>query len=117
MMHGVGLGAVKLSFLFFYRRIFVIQKSSIFAITTAAMIIVVSMWTVVFFFGHLFACGINFSAWWGRHFETECVSLDFELSFALSDFLMDVSIMAMPIPMVSPYLLRNLCWLNRVRGS
>lgn len=103
-MQVLALGAVKLSFVFLFRRIFVVNKSSNFAVATLTMIIIISVWTVAFFFAFLFACGKKFSAWWSPYFRTECIGLDFENGFALSDFLMDVLILSMPLSMVSAYL-------------
>ena len=107
-MQVIQLGAIKLSFVFFFRRIFVVGKSSNFALLTASMIGIISIWIIAFFLAFLFACGRHLSAWWSPSFQTECIhSLAFEYGFALSDFLMDVIIMAMPVPMVSPFLNRR----------
>ena len=75
MMQVLALGCVKLSFLFFYRRIFVNRSSSWFGKITAALIVIVVMWTVSFFFALLFACKGNWSAWWGSVLDlaTKCV--------------------------------------------
>ena len=106
-MQVAALGAVKLSFVFFFRRIFIVHVSRKFAIASTAMISIIIIWTVAFFFGFVW-CGTRFSAWWGPHFRTECTGLSFENGLVLSDCIMDVLIMAMPIPMVSPYLLHSL---------
>ena len=107
VMQVIQLGAIKLSFVFFFRRIFVVHKSSNFAILTASMIGIISIWIIAFFLTFLFACGHHLSAWWSPSSKTECVhTLAFQNGFTLSEFLMDAIIMAMPVPMVSPYLNR-----------
>nr|AUW30967.1 putative GNAT-family acetyltransferase [Cladonia uncialis subsp. uncialis] len=101
MMQVLQLGAIKLSFVFFFRRIFVVNKSSRFAHVTTAMIVVISLWIVAFFFGFLLACKDHTSIWWNAASQNSCFNfLAFENGFALSDSLMDVMIMAMPVPMV-----------------
>ena len=103
MMQVLALGCVKLSFLFFYRRIFVNRSSSWFGKIIAALIVIVVMWTVSFFFALLFACKGNWSAWWGSVLDlaTKCVqTLQLELALVVSDFIVDVLIMIVPIPMV-----------------
>ncbi|KAL8724599.1 MAG: hypothetical protein Q9166_007856 [cf. Caloplaca sp. 2 TL-2023] len=65
MMQMLALGCVKLSFLFFYRRVFITGVSTWFSKATTGLIIIVLVWTVAFFFALLFACKGNWSAWWG----------------------------------------------------
>lgn len=107
-MQVLQLGAIKLSFVFFFRRIFVVNKSSRFAHVTTAMIVVISLWIVAFFFGFLLACKDHTSIWWNAASQNSCFNfLAFENGFALSDSLMDVMIMAMPVPMVGSFLDRR----------
>ena len=107
-MQVLQLGAIKLSFVFFFRRIFVVNKSSRFAHVTTAMIVVISLWIIAFFFGFLLACKDHTSTWWNAASQNSCFNfLAFENGFALSDSLMDVMIMAMPVPMVGSFLDRR----------
>lgn len=97
------LGFVKLSFVFLFRRIFLIGGSSTFRIASLAMIILIILWTVSFFLITLFACRGNFSALWTsvETLLTMCIAtLPAGLGFSLSDFIMDLMIMAIPVPMV-----------------
>lgn len=106
MMQMLALGCVKLSFLFFYRRVFTTGTSTWFSKVTKSMIIIVLLWTAAFFFALLFACKGNWSAWWGwvMDLSTKCVhTLQLELGLVTSDFVTDVLIMVLPIPMVSSY--------------
>ena len=106
-MQVLQLGAIKLSFVFFFRRIFVVNKSSRFAYVTTAMIVIISLWIIAFLFGFLLACKDHTSTWWDAATQNSCFNfLAFENGFALSDSLMDFMIMAMPVPMVSFFLNR-----------
>lgn len=103
MMQVLQLGFVKLSFVFFFRRIFSTSSTTPFGITTLAMAILVILWTVAFFFSTLFACRGNFAAWWisVKLLRTKCFAIiPFEGAFALSDIIMDFIIVVMPMPMV-----------------
>ena len=93
------LGLVKLAFLLFFRRVFVTGKTrSRFSVVTLIMLVLVIAWTTAFFLGVLFACGVDFSAWWEG---TSCPQLSFEKGFIISDFLVDLLILILPIPVVS----------------
>ena len=73
-----------------------------------AMLVLLALWTTAFFFSLLFLCRDHWSALWGSQmgFVTYCVNtLQHTLAFALSDMIMDVLVIIMPIPMVrSSYL-------------
>ena len=107
MMQVLGLCFVKLSFVFFYRRIFCHgTNSQPFNILTIAVNIMVVAWTIGFFFAFLLACKGNFAAWWISlaTITSECVkTTSLEYAFAVSDFLIDVIIIGLPIPMVCQY--------------
>ena len=60
-------------------------------------------WTLAFFFAYLFACKGHFSAWWGTGFDhlEHCVNTMAVLyAMAVTDFLADVVIIVLPLPMV-----------------
>lgn len=93
-------GAIKLSVLFFYRRIF---KGKIFDICTYVMICIVVAWTLSFFFAFLFQCGTNFGANWStlKALLTQChAQHTYQLAMAVSDVLTDGLILLIPIPLV-----------------
>jgi hypothetical protein len=97
------LACVKLSFISFYRRIFCTGHGRIFNIATIVMNVTIIAWTLAFFFALLFACRLKFAAWWTsvEALSTECVnSLDLENAFAISDFIMDLFVYVLPIPVV-----------------
>ena len=93
-------GLVKLSVLFFYRRIF---RGKAFDICTKIMIGLVCIWTISFFFVVMFQCGTKFFALWSNLFNNFTYCLDdlvFLKSNSISDIVTDVLILAIPAPMV-----------------
>ncbi|OCL14661.1 hypothetical protein AOQ84DRAFT_15099 [Glonium stellatum] len=100
------LGFIKLSFLCFYRRIFIVDKSDIkdvFNVAVTTMICVISLWTGGFFFAFTFACKGHFTAWWTSAISLieNCVNtLNLLYSMAISDFICDVLIVLLPIPRI-----------------
>ena len=103
LLHTLAQGFIKLSVIIFYRRIFCVGKQPWFSTATVAMVVVVSVWTVAFFFANAFSCRTNFSAYWSplEVLQTRCINtLQELLAFAISDFITDILILCMPIPMV-----------------
>jgi hypothetical protein len=100
------LGLIKLSILFFYRKIFcsVRIRRSIFDIASMVMIGLVIIWMIAYGFGAIFHCGTDPSVAWQpiAIVSIKCASLpDVLEGYAISDFIMDVLIWSMPIPKVS----------------
>jgi hypothetical protein len=99
----LGLGCLKLSFLFFYRRLFCTGHQIWFNRATIFMIVIAIMWTGGLFLAYLFACKTDFWAFW---YSVETVgiycfnTLLFENALAISDLATDVIIFLMPMPMV-----------------
>jgi hypothetical protein len=103
------LGAVKLSFVFFYRRIFTKNAAPKFNIATWFMIGLIIAWTLSFFFAITFICGTDFSAYWTSTTveKANCVDTDaLHNAFAVSDVITDLLIITLPIPMVCESLFR-----------
>ena len=96
------LACSKLSALFFYRRIFYLGgRQSSFNIVIIITAVVVILWLVVFQFLTGFQCGTHFSALWdGTYLEYCVISFPFLYGLAVSDFLLDVWILSLPIPSV-----------------
>lgn len=93
-------GAIKLSVIFFYRRIF---RGKGFEICSKAMMAIIIAWTLSFFFSFLFGCGTNFEANWStlEALLTEChPQHTYQQAMAVSDVLTDALILAIPIPLV-----------------
>lgn len=101
LMQILALATIKLSILFFYRRIF---RGRAFDIASWVLIAVVGAWAVTFFVAILAACGTKIEA----NFQTlgalkgEC-SNTFVILIALAvfDVAVDLAILIMPIPLVS----------------
>lgn len=104
MMQPLALGLTKLSFLFFYRRIFLSgNPRSPFGIATVFTICIIAAWMVSFFFAWVFVCGKHPSIYWyslkassAHCFETRKAIH----GFAISDLLTDLMVFILPIPMV-----------------
>ena len=99
-MQILALATIKFSILFFYRRIF---RGRAFDIASWVLIGVVGAWAVTFVIAILAACGTSIAA----NFETlgalkeECVdTFDILIALAVSDVVVDLAILFMPIPLV-----------------
>lgn len=102
LMQILALATIKLSILFFYRRIF---RGRAFDIASWVLIGVVGAWAVTFFIAILAACGTSIAA----NFQSlgalkgECVdTFDILIALAVFDVTVDLAILVMPIPLVSP---------------
>lgn len=94
------LGCIKLSFLFFYRRVFVKFVAREFSFANLFMIAAVVSWTICFFFLLLFLCGTDFSAYWtnGTTEALYCLPTGkAHMAYAISDVVSDIVIILMPV--------------------
>ena len=101
------LGMIKLSVIFFYRRLF---RGKTFDQYSKGMLAVVGCWTTAFFLGVLFECGTRFENLWSTllNLITHCVDEEiFFKAFAVSDVIIDGLILATPCPIVCPISLRS----------
>ena len=96
-------GFLKLSVIFFYRRIFVTRAWSTFDIVTKVSAVIVVLWTIGFFLVNIFGCGRHFDYGWGPLVEEEhCVDGLVELeALMISDFITDLLVLILPFPIVS----------------
>lgn len=73
--------------------------------STIAMISIISAWTVGFFFSFLFICGKSPASYW-TSVKTEkkfCVATqELHLASAVSDAILDILVILLPVPMVRP---------------
>jgi hypothetical protein len=100
----VAFGSVKLSIIYFYRRVFDTGHSNLFNKLTLGMMIFVAIWTIAFFFGFLFDCGVAFWSNWGPLINdySYCEStFGLTAAFTISDIISDVVIFCMPLGPVS----------------
>ncbi|KAI1820949.1 hypothetical protein F4861DRAFT_520973 [Xylaria intraflava] len=99
----LSLGCTKLSFLFFYRRIFAISPVSKTSLLLVGMIVLISVWMAAFFLAALFACKLDFWAQWQSPIVQieHCISEPkLALALTITDFSTDVIVIAIPIPLV-----------------
>lgn len=112
-MQVLALGFVKLSILYFYRRIFCVVKGDIFDWINKIVVVITIAWSVSFFFAILFSCGTSFYAQWGSIEDTmkHCkIGMPLQNGYGISDFILDVFVLIMPIPKACEIL--NICHLD-----
>lgn len=93
------LGFIRLAILFLYRRFFGSYRS--FNIVNWTLIAIVSGWTVAFFLGLLFDCGLEFDANWGSLGEiAEQCPFGFlpTVVYTILDACLDLFVLVLPIP-------------------
>lgn len=100
------LGFIKIGALLFFRRVFcVLGRKTFFAHATLITIIMVALWIVALDIATGLACGTHFTALWtgARNYANYCHknSWRFLLSLAVSDFILDIWILSLPLPQVS----------------
>ena len=104
LMQVPALASVKLSFLFFYRRIFNTGSVRTFNVLSMALIVIVTCWAISFFFAYVFVCKGHFSAFYDSTQAVEalyCVhTTPLNNGFAISDVITDLMIILLPIPQV-----------------
>ena len=102
VFQATSFACIKLSALFFYRRVLCVGSMSTWLHTaTKISIIIVILWLVVFQFLTGFQCGTHLSASWDGTYLKYCtISFPFLYGLTVSDFLLDVWILALPIPVV-----------------
>ena len=99
----VAYGCIKLSVLFFYRRLFVNGTTRTFDYITKVAIGIIAAWTLTFFFLQLFFCGVHIEKDWGPLIDLESCIDGFKYDDALfiSDLITDVLVIGLPIPIVN----------------
>lgn len=99
IMSPLALGFIKLSILFFYRRIF---RGRAFELLNWILIALVVLWTLGFFLVQVFDCRTHFSTNWGTLAELQkCLSTFHQrLAYSISDVIIDVFIFLFPVPLI-----------------
>lgn len=94
-------GFIKLSVLYFYRRIFVAGMGR-FNIVSNVVIAIVVLWTVGFLLVQIFSCGSHFNYNWGPLVDQlSCVAgLQYLEGLMISDFVTDLLVFFLPFGMV-----------------
>ncbi|KAL9612070.1 MAG: hypothetical protein Q9167_003330 [Letrouitia subvulpina] len=96
-------GFVKLSIIFLLRRIFLVYRPSRFGYITAAMVVLITAWTVTFFFAEIFSCGVHINGYWSTQEKDfkHCSNIDAAVAaFVISSVITDLMTLILPIPMV-----------------
>ncbi|KAI5919787.1 hypothetical protein F4810DRAFT_714138 [Camillea tinctor] len=99
----LALGCTKMSFLFFYRRVFVVERLGATNILLVGMILLILLWMAGFFFTSLFQCKLEFWALWKSPIAQleHCISQPKQaLALTATDFSTDIIIMIIPIPLI-----------------
>lgn len=76
----------------------------LFNVFSISVIVITIAWAIAFDFALLFICKGHFVAWWQsiKELDKYCrTELEWKLGYAISDFIMDLIILAMPMPLVS----------------
>ncbi|KAF3058031.1 hypothetical protein GL218_05716 [Daldinia childiae] len=96
-------GFIKLSIIFFYRRIFTTSKSDRFNLITIVCACIVVAWTLAYILAIAFNCGTHWGAHWGSVAEiiTYCQGTQQLVeSLLITDLITDVIIIALPMPRI-----------------
>ncbi|KAK8080940.1 hypothetical protein PG997_008758 [Apiospora hydei] len=99
----LALGCTKMSFLFFYKRVFAIDRTGATNVLLVGMIVLVSMWMTGFFLTSLFQCKLEFGAAWESPIAQiqHCISQPKQaLALTVTDFITDIVIISIPIPLI-----------------
>lgn len=97
------LAAVKMSFVFFYRRIFITGHNNVFPWISMAVIVVTVVWSLGYFFSFLFLCPGHPSAYWSAliNIKEHCLdTMKLHNAYGISDVILDIIIILLPIPWV-----------------
>ncbi|KAI1379310.1 plasma membrane protein Pth11-like protein [Hypoxylon crocopeplum] len=103
LMVPLALGCVKASFLFFYQRIFAVDNKSVINYLLVGLIVLVFAWSAAFVVAFLFQCKLNFFAIWDSAMDliNYCNgSMNLALSLCITDFIFDIIIIVLPIPLI-----------------
>ena len=96
------LAFVKLSMVFYYRRIFLVSnRPTVFDSVTIATTGVILVWLIVFCFLFGFQCGVNITPVWNGSYFNYCnLAIPSHRALAISDVILEIWILAIPIPKV-----------------
>ena len=91
---------MKLSVLFFYRRIFLVQTSA--RLSNNLMIGLIISWSLAFFFAEVFECGTNPAAQWDPAAgPPKCVNITaMNFAYAITDVIGDILVVTIPYPCI-----------------
>lgn len=99
----IGYALIKLSIIYFLRRLFVVGKTGHFNIITLSMVTIVVLWLITFLGLFIFGCKSHVDYHWGNlaQISSSCYHpFRQELGMAFSDLILDILIFILPFPMV-----------------
>ena len=94
---------IKLSIVYFLRRLFVVGNRGWFNVITYALIVITTLWLVAFLGLFIFGCGSHIDDNWGNSASSSANCMDGfppELAMASSDLILDILTFILPFPMV-----------------
>jgi hypothetical protein len=113
-------GCIEMSIVAFYRRLFVVDKKSIFGIVTFVTQIVLVLWSLSFILLVIFQCGTHFGPNWsptGNQLPVCPVAFNSEYGLIGSDLILDVYIFFLPLPSAWSLLVHYLSVLADFPGA
>ncbi|KAI4117834.1 MAG: hypothetical protein LQ345_002020 [Seirophora villosa] len=105
-------GVVKISILFFYRRLFPVRP---FKIASGIMLAVVASWAISFTSAMVAQCSPPYHFWteFEKDYPQHCIQVQvMYLGLAYSDLILDVLVLALPIPTVASL---HLPWKTKIK--
>lgn len=96
-------GCVKASIIFFCRRLFVPHKGSVFDWVSGTVLFLTVLWSVGFLMAQVFGCGKRVELHWAALQElaaSGCDSVTPEIAMVISDLILDLIILILPLPAV-----------------
>ncbi|PWY88386.1 hypothetical protein BO70DRAFT_359820 [Aspergillus heteromorphus CBS 117.55] len=96
-------GLIKLSIILLYRRIFLVHKNSKLGWTFHGFVTLTVVWTLAFFLLFLFGCREKIYLHWAplEEVKNQCGNpLTAESALVISDLIMDLMILFLPLPIV-----------------
>lgn len=101
----ISLACTKMSALYFYKRIFCVNgRKGLLRMLINSTVVIIVLWTIAFCLLPLLQCGTHYSALWDGDYNKYChISIPFIYGLTISEFLLDVWVLMLPIPVVRHY--------------
>lgn len=97
-------GFIKISIVYFYRRIFIVNKKSIFNIVTHVFNVILFLWSVTFVLIIIFPCGRHVDVSWGPPDQQllwcQKIGHTSEEGLTTSDLILDIALLLLPLPCI-----------------
>ncbi|PQE29144.1 plasma membrane Pth11 protein [Rutstroemia sp. NJR-2017a BBW] len=103
LLETAALAFIKLSCIFFYQRVFKAGSNRVVGMLMYIIVGFIIIWGLGYFFSFLFACQTHFDYFWTNlENQLKCTAdlAMIQLSLSISDVIMDVILLAFPIPLI-----------------